>query len=185
MNIQEFYEKGQFIYIIKGELPEAGSIPKIPRKTRRKEAEKDYGEYVKNHLPKEYEPYSKMRMSREAMNDFGTEKYNHTSPKAVSRRYVGPAMEEYGEHTEDRVWVFYNTYEPLTQKQKEDLFNLFSKYNIGLKAQAGAFQDYTNGEDITPEVNRYKQAINEFKEQYGSIPVSVPKWRIKNGKRYG
>lgn len=185
MFIKESFEHGQYYYTINDDAPAPGTVPKIPRKSKRDDATKDYSEYVKNHLPKDYEPYSKMRMSREAMEDFGIEKYNHTYPKAVARRYVGPAMEEYGEHTEDRIWVFCDTYEPLTEKEKETLFDYFSKYRIDEKVQAGAFRDYSEGKDITPEVNRYKQAMDAFAEECGSAAVSVPKWRIKNGKRYG
>ena len=62
--------------------------------------EKDYEEFVKWNLSKEFKPESKCHMAKLAIDRFGEEKYHHQSDKAVARRYVGPAMEKVGEKNE-------------------------------------------------------------------------------------
>ena len=76
----------------------------MPRKINTKELtqqkKKDYEEFIKWNLPKEFKPESKCHMAKLAIDRFGEEKYHHQSDKAVARRYVGPAMEKVGEKNE-------------------------------------------------------------------------------------
>lgn len=93
-----------------------GEYAPLPRKSEKQTAQKiaDYESYVKTHLSKNFVPESKMRMARNAIEDFSGEKYGHTSSEGVARRYAGPAMEKLGEKSEERVWVDSASYMELT-----------------------------------------------------------------------
>jgi hypothetical protein len=98
--LAEFYDyeilEGKPIRIKINEI--YGEYKPLPRSLKiSKQKQEDYNEYVKTHLSKEFTVESKAHMARNAIADFAMEKYNHTSDAAVARRYVGPAMEEFGE----------------------------------------------------------------------------------------
>lgn len=169
-----------YLYEIKGEIPE--TIPPLPRKNTQttKQKEKDYVEFVKAHLPKDWEPESKVRMAREAILDFGNSKYNHYSTEAVVRRYVGPAMEEYGEKTDEMYWVDCYTYRIVSDELLADWHQILHQYRINEKQMAEAFIKYSEGEDISKEVSSYKQAQEHFYNKYGIRIIKVNKWKVKD-----
>jgi hypothetical protein len=118
-------------------------------------------------------------MSRDAIVDFGQEKYNHRSVRAVSNRYVGPAMDKHGEHSDKMVWVNYKTYDLLTEEEENCLHECFKKEHLTELEMANAFKKYAQEEDISKEVNSYNKAIDKFIERYGFRPISVYEWRLK------
>jgi len=116
MDIKEIKsDTNRYSYEITGEIPD--SIPKIPRKSQKLEKIEDYSVYVRGHLPYDFQPYSKAYMARQAINDFGHSKYSHNNEGYIAKAFVGPAMNQYGEHTTKQIWVSYQTYRPLTQEQ--------------------------------------------------------------------
>jgi hypothetical protein len=161
-----------------------GDYKPLPRKSynkeeRAKQKQEDYSNYVKLHLHKEFTPESKAHMSRKAIMDFGMDRYNHISDEAVAKRYVGPAMEKYGEKSDNYYWVYYDTYKKMSQKDLDAWFTILNHNQIGEQEAANAFYRQEQGEDVTKEKNAFKAALKEFKEKYHSIPVKVPEWRLK------
>ena len=178
---KDFYEyeiiEGKPIRInIKEVFDEYKPMPRQLQKTEQKI--RDYEEYVKNNLPKDFKPESKAHMARGAISSFGYEKYNHTSDAAVARRYVGPAMERYGEKNDNHVWVDCRTYEPLREDNLDIWMKILDREHIGEKEAAIAFYKQEQGLDITKEKNAYKTALRRMKEQTGITPVKVAEWRL-------
>lgn len=174
----------RFSYEIKGEMPE--SIPKIPRKSQRGEKVEDYSVYVRGHLPYEFQPYSKSFMARKAIDDFGRDKYSHNSSKYITQAFVSPAMNKYGEHNDENVWVDYRTYEPLTDEQMSIWMEILRQQKIGEKEAANAFYADAQGEDISDAKNRFQIARKIFQNQFGFLPVRVNKWRrIRENEKVG
>ena len=64
----------------------------------------------------EFKPNSKSKIAREAIAAFGYEKYYHTSEKSVAASYIKDPFDKYGETNGCHYWVFYKTYEPLTNE---------------------------------------------------------------------
>ena len=176
-SIEEIKEGRYYYYIIPDDALE--TIPKLPRKSNKKEKKQDYENYTKSHLPKDWKPLSKAKMSRDAIADFGQEKYNHKSIRAVSERYVGPAMDKHGEHSDKMVWVNYKTYDLLTEEEENCLHKCFKKEHLTELEMANAFKKYAQEEDISKEVNSYNKAIDKFIERYEFRPISVYEWRLK------
>ena len=94
------------IHIIE-QLGEYEAMPSKGQEKITKQKKDDYENYVIEHLPKEFTPMSKNKMSRDAIKDFGEKKYNHCCTQAVTNRYVGPAMDVHGEKTSERYWCWY------------------------------------------------------------------------------
>lgn len=140
----------------------------------------DYEEYVKRNLPIEYKHESKTHMAREAIADFGYDKYKHTSDKAVARRYTGPAMEKYGEHNENYQWVDSISYEVIDEKTLQIWKGILKE--VGLLDEEGLvliLQKLRKKQSIKKELTMYETAILLMKDATGVIPVKVPEWRIK------
>lgn len=175
--IEEVKEGRYYYYLVIDDLPE--SIPKLPRKSNKEEKMKDYVEFVIRNLPEDFEPFSKALMARKAIESFGKEKYHHTSYRAVNERYVGPAMELYGEKSEEMVWVFADSYAPLPEEMEEYLHYCFNYMHITEQVKANAFDKYMQGEEITEETTNYEKAIDMYKERYVIRPIKVNKWRAK------
>jgi len=116
-------------------------------------------------------------MAREAIEEFGYAEFGHESVPAVSRRYVGPAMEKYGEKNENYQWVWYKSYRLLSEEALADWRNILREANIDEQNAANAFYRYASGEDITKEINYYKEAQKRFKEKYGDIAIRVSQWK--------
>lgn len=171
------WKNGYYYYEVPDELPE--SIPKLPRKTNMQQKVSEYEQYVVSHLPKEPTPLSKAKMSRDAMADFGTDKFGHTHEESVSRRYVGPAMDKHGEHSDKMIWVNYKTYDLLTEEEERCLHEYFREEHLTELEMANAFKKYAQKEDISKELNSYNTAVDKFIERYGFRPISVYRWRLK------
>lgn len=157
-----------------------GEYTPLPRKSEKQTAQKiaDYESYVKTHLSKNFVPESKMRMARNAIEDFSGEKYGHTSSEGVARRYAGPAMEKLGEKSEERVWVDSASYMELTPQLLSLWREILHKYKIGQEEAANAFYVSASGGDISKELTAYKLALSKFKDVTGIVPICVRKWRL-------
>lgn len=94
-----------------------GEYKPLPRKMNSRELTakktKCYTNFAIASLGTEYAPNSKSRVAREAISEFGYEEFGHTSVPAVVERYVGPAMNKYGEHNDRYQWVWFIDYTPL------------------------------------------------------------------------
>lgn len=160
-----------------------GEYKPMPRKVNSRELteqkKKRYTTFAIASLGVEYAPNSKSRVAREAMYNFGYEEFGHTSVPAIVERYVGPAMNQYGEHNDKYEWVWFVDYTPLPQEVLEHWSSILKEENISEEEAANAFYRQENGEDITKEKNSYKKAQKRFKEIYDTIPVRVPGWRLK------
>lgn len=183
--LKEFYEyelyEGRPIRIYIKEI--IGEYKPLPRKVNSRELTeekiKQYTNFAIASLGTEFKPNSKARVAREAINDFGYKEFGHISPPAVSRRYVGPAMDQYGEHNNKYQWVCFIDYSPLDEKMLRTWAEILKEEHISEQEAANAFYRQESGEDITKEKNSYKKAQKRFKEIYGTIPVRVPEWRLK------
>ena len=185
--LKEFYDyelyDGRPIRIFIKEV--IGEYQPLPRKINSRELtekkKERYTNFTIASLGTEFKPNSKARVAREAMFDFGYEEFGHTSVSAVSRRYVGPAMDNYGEHNNKYQWVWFLDYSPLDAEALKRWASILKEENISEEEAANAFYRLAEGEDITKEKNAYKRAQQRFKELYGTIPVKVPEWRLKKG----
>lgn len=176
MDIKEMKsEKGTYKYEIKGKIPD--NIPPLPRKSQMSQKKKDYELYTIAALGTEFKPNSKSKIAREAIADFGLEKYGHESQKAVVERYVKEPFNKYGVSDGKRYWCYYNTYEIIEDDILKDWRSILSEEHIGELEAANAFYREQQGEDISKEKGYYKRALERFKEKYGSIPVLVSKWK--------
>jgi hypothetical protein len=159
-----------------------GEYQPLPRKTYsikyRQEKVKDYADYVKSVLTPEYQYTTKRKMAREAIYEFGEEKYGHTNQDAVARRYVGPAMDEYGENDNQHYWVWYSTYEPLTEEELEHWRTILRQEHISEREASNAFYKQAQGQDISKELGYYKKAMERIKEEMHDIPILSAKWRL-------
>lgn len=171
---------GRFSYnIYEEELPE--SIP-VFSKTRssKKEKQKDYEDFTIAALGAEYKPNSQRKIARDAIQSFGKIKYQHRSPRKVVNKFIKEPFKKYGESNEKYVWVDYETYKPLTEKQKILWLTILKDEKIDESAAANAFYREQQGEDISEEKGYYKKALEKFIEKEHTIPVKVKEWRLKN-----
>lgn len=174
-SIKEIKEKTRYYYEVPDELPD--TIPPLPRKNNKQEKIEDYEQYVINNLPEKPAPLSKSKMARDAINDFGNEKYGHYSYKSVANIYVGPAMEKHGEHGMKMVWVDINTYLPLTEEQEEFLHECFRQVHLSELEMANAFKKYAQEQDISEEIDNFNKAISMFRMRFAFRPISVYEWQ--------
>ena len=156
-----------------------GEYEPLPRKVP-DTAEKiaDYNNYVKEHLPKDFQPESKAHMARGAIKKFGKAKYHHTSDSAVARNYVGPAMEKYGEKSEEKVWVDFYNYEELTNEQVRIWKEILKSNHLGDKELTETGLKALQKQDISKEQTYYISALDEAFMVLGVKPIRVSKWRI-------
>jgi len=143
-----------------------------------KQKEKDYTVFTIGSLTTEYELNSYSNVARNAISDFGYEKYKHDNVSWVVRKFVKPAMDEYGERTEEVYWTNYFTYEKLTEEEIIEWKKILKEYQIEEQEAANAFYRQEQGEDITDEKNRYKKALKKAKDDLGIFPIKVPKWKL-------
>ena len=179
MEITETKEKGQYVYEITGIVPE--SIPPIPRKSKRAEAQKDYDEFVSGYFHDFLPRYSsKAKVARECIVAFGAKKYEHYDDKMVARRYISFSFEKYVEEVPgSRRWVWYETYEPLDKDTLQRWLEILKAEHITEEQQAEAFRDYADGEDISEAVGYYKRAISKFYEEFHDYTVKVAQYLRK------
>jgi hypothetical protein len=157
------------------------ALPKQGQEKITQQKQKDYEDYVIEHLPKEFTPMSKTRMSQNAINDFGKERYKHYNQEAVNRRYVGPAMDTHGEKTNERYWCWYKSYTQLEQEVLEDWRNILVKWKCTEKEVYAAFCEKNSTKDETEMVRlegAFKAAMMDFTSKYGDKLVCIPKWKI-------
>jgi hypothetical protein len=158
-----------------------GEYQPLPRRGAERHAEKvkDYEDYVKAVLTPEYQYTTKRRMARKAIYEFGAEKYGHTNQDAVARRYVGPAMDEYGENDNCHYWVWYDGYEPLTKEELEQWRTILQQEHISELEASNAFYKQAQGQDISKELSYYKKAVERVKQEMGGMPILSTKWKLK------
>ena len=178
MDITEHKNGNSYTYEIIGDIPE--SIPPVPRKTNRKEKEKDYEEYVINALGTEFSYNSQAKIAREAIRDFARQKYQHSNYKKITQSYVSKPFKRWAEKEEDSdAWVWYQTYAPLDSLALDRWIQIMREEHITEKEQAQAFRRYANGEDIKEEVSYYKRAMDRFVEEFGDFAIKVPKYKCR------
>ena len=176
--IKEIKEGRYYYYMVPDEIPD--KIPSLPHKTNKQEKIDDYANYVKDNLSKEFEPNSKMRMARDAIFDFGNKKYNHESAEGVAKRYVGPAMEKYGEHSTHKVWVDPTTYIVLTEEQEEYRHECFIQNHLtDRRLQEIGSESLEGIQPSQEDKDYYQKAMDKFIEKYGFRPILVYNWRAK------
>ena len=179
MEITESKEKGQYVYEIKDELPE--TIPPVPRKSKRAEAQKDYDNFVKGYFNTFIPRYaSKAKVARESLAAFGAKKYEHYDAKMIARRYISFSFERYVEEVPgSRCWVWYTTYEPLDKDALQRWLDILKEEHITEEQQAEAFRNYANGENISEAVGFYKRAISKFYEEFHDYTIKVAQYLLK------
>lgn len=184
--VEEKTDGNRYYYLVEyeGEWPE---IPKFnARQFNKQQREQDYEEFVKDNLPNEFAPESKARMSRVAIREFGNKKYKHCSSQTVAERYVGPAMEKFGEKSGVKVWVNHKTYIKLNEEQHEFLKQCFERFDLPEAKRAKILDQVcsaircgeTDVQSLIP-LNTYQQVLDAFKQHYDFIPIVVDEWRAK------
>lgn len=154
-------------------------------KQRAEEMEKDYTEYAIKSLPLEYEYMSKLGVARNALWEFGHEKWGHESAKYISDRFISPAFNEHGESTGKRSWVYYRTYELLSPGAVEDWRTILKEEHITKEKVWECYLEGWEGEeerevDWRPLNKRYKQARQRFVAIYGDFPILLTQWRTND-----
>lgn len=140
------------------------------------EKEKDYKQFVIEHLPKEFEFNSKAKMAREAIKDFGSEKYGHCSDNYVAHRFISKPMETYGEPNNEYRWVWSDSYEELSPEQYIEWLNLLRKHKVEDKEILNAF--YSGDKPKMNKLNlSFEGAIHVMYEKYRRVPIRAQKWR--------
>lgn len=179
MEITESKEKGQYVYEIKDGLPE--SIPPIPRKSKRVEAQKDYDDYVKGYFDIIIPKYaSKAKVARESLAAFGMKKYGHNSVKSIAQRYISYSFEKYVEEVPNsKRWVWYTTYEPLDEYALQRWLGILKEEHITEEQQAEAFRDSFAGLDISQAYDYYANAIQRFHAEFHDYTVKVAQYLRK------
>lgn len=160
-----------------------GEYESMPRKVRDYKTEEkvnDYEEFTIAALGTEFKPNSKSKVAKEAIKEFGYEKYHHTSHEAVSKRYIKPAFDKYGESTSEHYWVWYSTYELLDEETLQEWRRILREEHISEEEAANAFYKQEMGEDISKEKSYFEKARERFKEKYGENPILVQKWKVKD-----
>ena len=159
-----------------------GDYEPLPRKvnvTNMEQKKKDYEEFTIKALGNDFKPNSQSKVARDAIDSFGLKKYHHTSQRAVAQRFVGPAFKEYGESDNQHIWVWYQTYEPLSIEDIKLWRDIMKTHKIAEEEAANAFYKASQGQDITKEKQYYKDALNELKNIKKDIPVLVSQWKCK------
>lgn len=161
-----------------------GEYQQLPRKSPKqdelnKQKKEDYEKFTIAALGTEFKPNSKMRVARQAIDSFGYEKYSHTNPEWVSRKYVKEPFEKYGETDNQQVWVFYSTYKKVSADILEDWRQILREEHIGEEEAANAFYKQEQGQDISKEKSYYKKAQERFSSRYNDIPILVKSWKVR------
>lgn len=113
----------------------------MPKKVEenKKEKEKDYTEFTIAALGTEFKPNSKAKIARDAIDEFGLEKYGHSSVKAVAARYVKKPFNTYGETNNKSIWVYFSTYAPIESDILEKWKSILAEEHISEEEAANAF----------------------------------------------
>lgn len=158
--------------------PLPSKLPNQAKLTQQKK--EDYEQFTIEALGIEFKPNSKSKVAREAITEFGYERYGHTSQEAVAKRYVKEPFERYGETNNNHVWVYYSTYAPLSEDTLARWRIILKEENIAEEQAANAFYKQEQGEDISKEKKYYKNAIERFQREYGDTPVLVQEWKVRD-----
>ena len=161
-----------------------GEYQPMPRKVPKQdeltaEKTKDYEEFTIAALGTEYKPNSKSKIARDAIDAFGYKKYSHSNAEAVVKRYIKKPFDAHGKTNGKQVWVWYSTYEPLSEEELNDWRNIMTEEHISEHEAANAFYKQEQGQDISKEKGYYKKAQHRFAEKYGDIAVLVKEWKKK------
>lgn len=160
-----------------------GEYRPLPRKINNTELTikkaQDYEKFAIASLGNEFKPNSKAKTAREAIDAFGYEKYGHTNTEAVTKRFVSPVFDTYGESNGVKHWVWYHSYEPLDEETLARWREIMAEEHISEREAANAFYRQENGEDISQEKKFFANARARFKEEFGSTPILVADWRLK------
>ena len=156
-----------------------GEYQPLPRHNQISKQDKmqQYEQFTVDALGTTYKPNSKTRIARQAIDNFGFEKYGHTSQRAVANRYITPAFNKHGETNDHSIWVYYSTYEPLPEDVVKCWRDILKASKISEQEAANAFYRYAEGEDISVEIGYYKNALDIFKEKYKDVPILVKEWK--------
>lgn len=173
-----------------------GSYKPLPRKsydvkareTLQQEKKKDYEEFTIKSLGNEFKPNSKSKIAREAIDEFGYEKYGHYSNESIAKRYIKEPFDTYGETNNKTVWVKFPSYEIISDDLVREWKNILSEFKITREKFSSLYDEYflakVEGGNVLKDIdNYYEQALSKFKELYGFIPVFVKEWKLKDLKR--
>lgn len=177
----EFKKSRPFLITIKEIIGDYQPMPrKAPKQDELTKEKKDkYAEYTKFSLSIEYQPNSKSKVAREAINNFGKAKYGHTNQQWVVRNFIKEPFNKYGETNDVQVWVYYSTYQPLEEDIVKEWRKILREEHIGEDEASNAFYRQAEGEDISKEIGYFRKAKLRFEEKYNDIPILVKEWRLK------
>lgn len=94
-----------------------GEYQPLPRNFSNKDLFKqkmqDYEKYTLASLGTEFKPNSKSKVARDAIVDFGLEKYGHNNQEYIAKTFIKNPFDKYGESDHKSIWVYYDSYEPM------------------------------------------------------------------------
>lgn len=160
-----------------------GEYEPMPRKVNvsMEEKIKDYEKFTIASLGTVFKPNSKIKVAEKAIDEFGYEKYHHTSKEAVAKRFVKPAFDKYGESDGVHKWVWYQTYKPLDEDTLADWRRIMREEHISELEAANAFYRQEQGEDVSKEKEYFKKARKRFSDKYHDCVVLVESWKVNMG----
>lgn len=144
--LHEFYDykifkNGRVLYITINEI--YGEYRPLPRKLNTKERSAimidDYDNYTIQALGTEYKYNSKSKVARDAIEDFGGEKYGHTSTEYITKKFIRPAFNKYGETNNQKAWVWYSSYQPLSEEEVENWRHILKIHHMSESEAASAW----------------------------------------------
>lgn len=170
-------------YIEYQPLPRKGQEQSLKRK---QEMIKDYTLFTIAAMGTEFKPNSGSKIAREAIDDFGSERYQHSDYKNVAQKFIRPAMQEYGESSRETVWVWSDTYKELTVEELNFLAQTFNENKMTEIDRLHMFDEAASATDEA-ESNflfqkariKYRAVLDIIKEKYGAVPVKVRYWKVK------
>lgn len=143
----DFKKSRPFLITVKEIIGEYKPLPRKLTKSSEltEEKKKAYAEFTKFSLTPDYTPNSKSKVAREAMAQFGKEKYGHINQKWVVNKFIKEPFNKYGETNDESVWVYYSTYKPLEPEVCEKWRSILREEHIGEEEASNAFYRQAEG----------------------------------------
>lgn len=186
LKIEEISSNGRYEYLV-DETTMPDEIPPIPRKKNFEERKKVYEDWVDKRLPpkEEAEILSKISVAREAIEEFGREKYGHESDECIRRNYISPAMEKYGEHSPEGYWCWHGTYEIADDETVSEWCRMLAEAKVDKETIYTTFVDDSVffREEMKDKKLDYYKVMKAFKMKHGgNFLIRLHKWWHKEGE---
>lgn len=194
-NYYEIQQKGYKV-ILKRELKPLQSRKEVLKQNRKQDKQMKTQAYrEKVHGIIEEKPLnSGMNLARQIVYDEMLPQYSHAVETAATytRGILKEDYDEVGKRVWSRIDLSTNTYEPITNEQREYLYSLFGNVKfstvmmeLAAKLDAGDISVKEFKELAGDMVmSRYNKVLSEFKQKYGFRPYKAANWQMKEDKNW-